>query len=85
MDKYFDDFESIFQLERINDDFQNIDLKGFENIEIIINDKKLKFPKDLDELSEEKLKDLIKEQFGENTEIEIKIIKTSTRKDENYR
>ncbi|MCK4956351.1 MAG: hypothetical protein KAS49_01860, partial [Candidatus Cloacimonetes bacterium] len=76
---------SIFQLERINDDFQNIDLKGFENIEIIINDKKLKFPKDLDELSEEKLKDLIKEQFGENTEIEIKIIKTSTRKDENYR
>lgn len=67
MSDFFDDFN-----------FDNIDFKDLDEMEIYLNGKKLKLPDDIQKLNPEKLEEKIREQIGDDEEeksIEIKIIK----------
>ena len=59
-------------------EFYDDDFKDLDEIEIFLNGKTVKLPDNINELSPEKLEEMIRSQIGDEEEknIEIKIIKS---------
>jgi len=71
------DFDNMSDfLEGFN--LNNVDFKDLDEIEIFLNGKTVKLPDNINELSPEKLEEMIRSQIGDEEEknIEIKIIKS---------